>query len=79
MVKGVVAGICNNSKDAESDWLTVTAPDGAVALSNEGRARRAAREFQAAATVARDVPIAAARKMRYVRADVRWRWTLKLL
>jgi hypothetical protein len=33
--------------------------------------------FQATATAARHVPIAAARKLRCVRADVRWRWTLK--
>ena len=35
--------------------------------------------FQAAATAARHVFIAAARKLRRVRADVRWRWTLKML
>ena len=35
--------------------------------------------FQATATAARHVFIAAARKPRCVWADVRWRWTLKML
>ena len=35
--------------------------------------------FQAAATAVRHVSMAAARKARCVRADVRWRWTLKVL
>jgi hypothetical protein len=35
--------------------------------------------FQAAATAARHVFIAAARQLRRVPADVRWRWTLKML
>jgi hypothetical protein len=34
---------------------------------------------QAAATAARHVFIAAARKIRCARADARWRWTLKVL
>ena len=35
--------------------------------------------FQAAATASRHVFIAAARKVRCVWADTRWRWTLKML
>jgi hypothetical protein len=35
--------------------------------------------FQAAAAAARHVFIAAARKALRVRAEVRWRWTLKVL
>ena len=35
--------------------------------------------FQAAATASRQVFIAAARKVRCVWADTRWRWTLKML
>jgi hypothetical protein len=34
-------------------------------------------KFQAAVTASRHVPIAAARKVRCVEAEVRWRWTLK--
>jgi DNA invertase Pin-like site-specific DNA recombinase len=36
-------------------------------------------DFQAAASASRQVFIAAARNARCVRADVRWRWTLKML
>ena len=36
-------------------------------------------QFQAAATASRHAPIAAARSVRWVRAEVRWRWTLKVL
>jgi hypothetical protein len=36
-------------------------------------------KFQAAVTASRHVLIAAARKMRCVEAEVRWRWTLKVL
>src|SRR5580700_5174017 len=36
-------------------------------------------KFQAAVTVPRHVFIAAARKVRCVEAEVRWRWTLKVL
>ncbi len=36
-------------------------------------------DFQAAATTSRHVLIAAARSVRCVRAEVRWRWTLKVL
>jgi hypothetical protein len=36
-------------------------------------------KFQAAATASRHVLIAAARKVRCVEAEVRWRWTLKVL
>ena len=36
-------------------------------------------KFQAAATASRHVFIAAARKVRCVGAEVRWRWTLKVL
>jgi hypothetical protein len=35
--------------------------------------------FQAIVTAARQVLIADARKSRYVDADVRWRWALKML
>jgi hypothetical protein len=36
-------------------------------------------KFQAAVTASRHVLIAAARKVRCVEAEVRWRWTLKVL
>jgi hypothetical protein len=36
-------------------------------------------KFQAAVTASRHVLIAAARKVRCVEAEVRWRWTLKML
>ena len=36
-------------------------------------------KFQAAVTASRHVFIAAARKVRCVAAEVRWRWTLKVL
>ena len=36
-------------------------------------------KFQAAVTASRHVLIAAARKVRWVEAEVRWRWTLKVL
>jgi hypothetical protein len=43
------------------------------------RADYALRIFQAAATTSRHVVIAAARSTRWDLADVRWRWTLKVL
>ena len=47
----------------------------------ERKTRRACSflKFQATATAARHVFIAAARKVRCVGAEVRWRWTLKVL
>jgi hypothetical protein len=36
-------------------------------------------KFQAAVTASRHVLIAAARKVRCVEAEARWRWTLKVL
>ena len=41
--------------------------------------RRRLRNFQAAATAVRHVSIATARSSRCVWAEVRWRWTLKML
>jgi hypothetical protein len=48
---------------------------GAVTLLKEEREKSALAYFQAAATAARHVSIAAARKARCVGAEVRWRWT----
>jgi hypothetical protein len=53
--------------------------DGVVTLSTESEKRPQLLQFQAAATTSRHVLIAAARKVRCVRAEARWRWTLKVL
>ena len=50
---------------------------GFVTLLNEEREKTAGRKPQA--TAERQVSIAAARKPRWVDAEVRWRWTLKVL
>ena len=50
---------------------------GFVTLLNEEREKDACRNLQA--TAARQVSIAVARKPRCVDAEVRWRWTLKVL
>jgi hypothetical protein len=48
-------------------------------LSNEERDKVETHEFLAATTAARHVFIAAARNVRGLSADQRWRWTLKML
>ena len=52
---------------------------GFVTLPNEEREEPSVAYSQAAATTVRHVSIAAARKPRCVWADVRCRWTLKVL
>jgi hypothetical protein len=46
---------------------------------NDDAKRDCCAELQAASTTSRHVPIAAARSVRCVWAEVRWRWTLKML
>ena len=62
--------------------LAGTSAAGSTALSRCRRKSAMGRQrlkFQAAVTASRQVLIAAARKVRCVEAEVRWRWTLKVL
>ncbi len=52
---------------------------GVVTLPWASVKRRRLRNCQAAATAVRHVVIAAARSVRCVWAEMRWRWTLKVL
>ena len=52
---------------------------GVVTLSKRRREADCCAELQAAAATSRHVVIAAARSTRCVWADMRWRWTLKML
>ena len=58
---------------SSNGWLAI------VTLPWGEREAPAVRNFQAAATAVRHVTIATARSARCVWAEVRWRWTLKVL
>ena len=55
------------------------APTGSVKLTNLGRSKPSGMLDYAATTTSRHVCMADARKARCVLAEVRWRWTLKML
>ncbi len=60
--------------------FTIGAHDGALSHCRAASAKcRRLRNCQAAATAVRHVVIAAARSVRCVWAEMRWRWTLKVL
>jgi transposase-like protein len=65
--------------EAESGRQAIFGPTGETFRRKKREISRRFARFRAAATASRHVLIAAARKARCVRADVRWRWTLKIL
>ena len=59
--------------------LDLTSSKGVVTLPAASARCQRLKNCQAAATAVRHVSIAAARSVRCVWAEVRWRWTLKML
>ena len=88
MLPGVIPSLSNDAEffpGLSKSWaLTFMVNDAGhdSALSRCGRKSATGLQllkFQAAVTASRHVLIAAARKVRCVEAEVRWRWTLKVL
>jgi hypothetical protein len=74
----LVEKILDIKREKRWTWKHIT-EEGVVTLPLDEREASRLRNCHAAATAVRHVSIAAERSARCVWADVRWRWTLKVL